>query len=204
MNVKLLVFGLLRYPRDPAMAQLVVSEGRILYPYLTRPEILICMSQEAYEKFEPELKDDGVLLGYALWMRRFGGEVHTMGVMFLIFNPLPYMDATAAWAFRSKWRRVLVGASGMITELFIAAIAVLVWAVRTRQFSDQDRLKMVVFAQEELGKNYGRLKAIVLGLKILLGHDLDKRDHLRREKKLFCSEYVARVYNFIGLDLNSI
>ena len=51
-----------------------------------------------------------------------------MGIMFLIFNPLPYMDATAAWAFRSKWKRVFVGASGMITELFVAACAMFVWA----------------------------------------------------------------------------
>ncbi len=43
-------------------AQLVVSDTEILYPYLTVPEILISMSQEAYEKYEPELKDDGVLL----------------------------------------------------------------------------------------------------------------------------------------------
>ena len=43
-------------------AQLVVSETEILYPYLVAPEILIAMSQEAYEKFEPELKDDGILL----------------------------------------------------------------------------------------------------------------------------------------------
>ena len=66
--------------------------------------------------------------GHAFAVRRFGGEVHTMGVMFLIFNPLPYMDATAAWAFRSKWKRVYVGASGMITELFVAACATFVWA----------------------------------------------------------------------------
>jgi 2-oxoglutarate ferredoxin oxidoreductase subunit gamma len=43
-------------------AQLVVSPERILYPYLTKPDIMVCMSQEAYEKFEPELKDDGTLL----------------------------------------------------------------------------------------------------------------------------------------------
>ena len=60
---------------------------------------------------------------------------------------------------------------------------------------------MIVFAQEELGKSYGRLKTIALGLKILFGYDLDKRDRLRKEGKLYCSEYVARVYNFIGLDL---
>ncbi len=43
-------------------SQLVVSEERVLYPYITRPEVLIAMSQEAYEKYEPELRDDGVLI----------------------------------------------------------------------------------------------------------------------------------------------
>jgi putative peptide zinc metalloprotease protein len=66
--------------------------------------------------------------GHAFAVRRFGGEVHTMGIMFLIFNPLPYMDATSAWTFRSKWKRVFVGAAGMITEVFVAACAVFVWA----------------------------------------------------------------------------
>lgn len=43
-------------------SQLVVSEDRVLYPYITVPEILICMSQEAYEKYEPELREDGILI----------------------------------------------------------------------------------------------------------------------------------------------
>ncbi len=43
-------------------SQLVVSEDRVLYPYITRPEILVSMSQEAYEKYEPELREDGVLI----------------------------------------------------------------------------------------------------------------------------------------------
>ncbi len=66
--------------------------------------------------------------GHAFMVRRFGGEVHTMGVMFLIFNPLPYMDATSAWFFRNKWQRVLVGAAGMIFEIFFAACALFIWA----------------------------------------------------------------------------
>ncbi|MDP6635125.1 MAG: PqqD family peptide modification chaperone [Phycisphaerae bacterium] len=57
-----------------------------------------------------------------------GGEVHTMGIMFLIFMPLPYVDASSAWAFRSKWHRVMVGAAGMFCELAIAAVAAIVWA----------------------------------------------------------------------------
>jgi 2-oxoglutarate ferredoxin oxidoreductase subunit gamma len=43
-------------------SQLVVSDDRVLYPYISAPEILISMSQEAYDKYEPELRDDGLLL----------------------------------------------------------------------------------------------------------------------------------------------
>jgi len=43
-------------------SQVVVSEERVLYPYITRPEILISMSQDAYEKYEPELREDGILI----------------------------------------------------------------------------------------------------------------------------------------------
>lgn len=66
--------------------------------------------------------------GHAAAVRRFGGEVHTMGVMLLLLTPLPYMDSTAAWAFRNKWKRILTSASGMIFELFVAAIALVIWA----------------------------------------------------------------------------
>jgi putative peptide zinc metalloprotease protein len=57
-----------------------------------------------------------------------GGQVHVMGVMFLVFLPLPYMDASSAWAFRKKSHRVIVGLSGMMVELFIASVAAVVWA----------------------------------------------------------------------------
>lgn len=67
-------------------------------------------------------------LGHAFVCKHFGGQVHSLGVMFLIFTPLPYMDASASWGFRSPWRRALVGAAGMLTELFLAALAALVWA----------------------------------------------------------------------------
>lgn len=43
-------------------SQLVVSDDRVLYPYITTPEILISMSQEAYDKYETELHDDGILI----------------------------------------------------------------------------------------------------------------------------------------------
>lgn len=43
-------------------SQLVISDERVLYPYITRPEILVSMSQDAYEKYEPDLRGDGTLI----------------------------------------------------------------------------------------------------------------------------------------------
>jgi len=43
-------------------SQVVVSDERVLYPYIGRPEILVAMSQDSYEKYEPELRDGGALL----------------------------------------------------------------------------------------------------------------------------------------------
>ena len=43
-------------------AQLVLSDSPVLYPYVTQPDILVVMSQEAYVRFGPELKDGGILI----------------------------------------------------------------------------------------------------------------------------------------------
>ncbi|HEY3351922.1 MAG TPA: 2-oxoacid:acceptor oxidoreductase family protein [Polyangia bacterium] len=43
-------------------AQVIVSDDQILYPYVTRPDIMVTLSQDAYAKFGPELKDDGILI----------------------------------------------------------------------------------------------------------------------------------------------
>jgi 2-oxoglutarate ferredoxin oxidoreductase subunit gamma len=43
-------------------SQLVVSEKKILYPYVVRTDYLVAMSQEGYNVFEPEIKDDGVVI----------------------------------------------------------------------------------------------------------------------------------------------
>ncbi|MGA2870325.1 MAG: hypothetical protein ABSF34_14345, partial [Verrucomicrobiota bacterium] len=66
--------------------------------------------------------------GHAFFCRKFGGEVHVMGIMLMIFTPMPFVDATSSWSFRERWKRVLVGSAGMIVELFFAAIAAFIWA----------------------------------------------------------------------------
>lgn len=67
-------------------------------------------------------------LGHAMMNKRFGGPVHTLGLMFLVFTPLPYMDATSSWFFQNRWQRILVGSAGMVVDLFFAAVAAMVWA----------------------------------------------------------------------------
>lgn len=67
-------------------------------------------------------------LGHAAVCKRFGGEVHTIGVMLLLFAPLPYVDASASWGFRRSMPRLLVGAAGVLAELAVAAVAAMVWA----------------------------------------------------------------------------
>ena len=68
-------------------------------------------------------------LGHGYAVKSGDGEVHEMGVMLLVLAPIPYVDASASGAFRSKWRRAFVGAAGMLVELFIAALALIVWAL---------------------------------------------------------------------------
>lgn len=42
--------------------QLIVSPDPVLYPYLTKADVLVAMSQEAYTKFIPGLRPGGTLL----------------------------------------------------------------------------------------------------------------------------------------------
>ena len=68
-------------------------------------------------------------LAHGVAIRRLGGEVHEMGVMFLMLIPVPYVEASAAAAFPSRRDRMLVGAAGVLMELFLAGIAMLVWSL---------------------------------------------------------------------------
>jgi putative peptide zinc metalloprotease protein len=66
-------------------------------------------------------------LGHGFAARAWGGRINEMGLMLLVFAPAPYVDASSSSSFRSKWRRAVVGAAGMLTELFLAALAMYVW-----------------------------------------------------------------------------
>jgi putative peptide zinc metalloprotease protein len=66
-------------------------------------------------------------MGHALTTKVWGGEVHEMGVMLLVFSPVPYVDVSASAAFRSKPRRIIAAAAGMGVELCVASLALFAW-----------------------------------------------------------------------------
>ncbi len=68
-------------------------------------------------------------LGHACATRAWGGEVHEMGVMLLVLLPIPYVDASASSAFPETRRRLVVGAAGMMVELFLASLAMVAWVL---------------------------------------------------------------------------
>jgi len=43
-------------------AQVIISDASIHYPYVRRPDILVCMSQGGFDKFVGEMKEDSLLL----------------------------------------------------------------------------------------------------------------------------------------------
>ncbi|MBK8083032.1 MAG: PqqD family peptide modification chaperone [Devosia sp.] len=65
--------------------------------------------------------------GHAYAAKAWGGQVHEVGIMLLIFVPAPYVDATSATAFQSKARRMVVSGAGIMVEFGLAALAMIFW-----------------------------------------------------------------------------
>lgn len=64
--------------------------------------------------------------GHGLACRHFGGEVHELGLMFLVFAPCLYCNVSDAWRL-PKRARILVGAAGILVEVLLASLAVFGW-----------------------------------------------------------------------------
>jgi putative peptide zinc metalloprotease protein len=94
------------------LADRVLAPGNLLILWLVYPIL------KAFHEF-----------GHAFAVKKLGGEVHEIGIMFLVLTPVPYVDASSASAMSSRWKRALVGAIGLGTELFIASICLFIWTI---------------------------------------------------------------------------
>jgi putative peptide zinc metalloprotease protein len=64
---------------------------------------------------------------HGLVCKKYGGIISEMGIMILWGMPVPYVDVTSSWAFRSKRQRMFTALAGLYVEMFAAALAVLIW-----------------------------------------------------------------------------
>ncbi len=67
-------------------------------------------------------------LSHALVCKRYGGGVYDFGILFILFIPLTYVNASTSWSFANRWQRLHVAVAGIYMELFVAWLAVLYWA----------------------------------------------------------------------------
>ncbi len=79
-------------------------------------------------------------LAHALAIRRFSGDVFEAGVMFLVFVPMPYVNASEANRLRAHGSRALITAAGILAELALAALAMILWT-----YSDPGLWRAVLF-----------------------------------------------------------
>ena len=57
--------------------------------------------------------------GHGLSCKYYGGECHEMGFMLLVFTPCLYCDVSDSWMLPSKWKRMMIGAGGCTSSLFL-------------------------------------------------------------------------------------
>ena len=75
------------------------------------------------------------------------------------------------------------------------------WYCCKKNIAPADRVRMVQFAQEELGKCFARWKMFAISFYILFKRTWINALSCAGRDRLFCSYYVSQVYNSIGLDL---
>ncbi|AEC20410.1 putative membrane Zinc metallopeptidase, M50 family [Pusillimonas sp. T7-7] len=68
-------------------------------------------------------------LGHALVATHFRVRVGHMGVAFLVMWPMLYTDTSESWRLNASRDRLMIAAAGITTELAIAGLSTLLWAV---------------------------------------------------------------------------
>ncbi len=68
-------------------------------------------------------------LGHALVATHFGVRVAHMGIAFVVMWPMLYTDTGESWKLHLRHQRLAVSAAGILTELALAGLATLGWAL---------------------------------------------------------------------------
>lgn len=70
-------------------------------------------------------------LGHAYTATKYGVPVTVMGVAVMVLYPVLYSETTNAWKLQNRRHRMYIAASGVMTELVLASVALVMWHVLT-------------------------------------------------------------------------
>ncbi len=68
-------------------------------------------------------------LGHGIACKHYGGHVPEVGLLFVVFMPLGYVDATSSWRLGNKWHRMAISAAGIWVELVLSSLAAIAWSL---------------------------------------------------------------------------
>lgn len=77
-------------------------------------------------------------ISHGLCSLTYGGTVKSFGFNFVMFFPMPFVDASSIWRLPSKWQRIHVAFAGVYAELLLAATAAIV-----HSYTDNDLARMI-------------------------------------------------------------
>jgi len=150
-----------------------------------------------YDDFRDQIRDGDILL--------YKGQTFISNLI-KIFTKSEYSHAGIAVRWKKRLMVMEAIRKGVIVNPLRRSIhrykGSVEWWSSKKEIDDFVRDKMIIFAQRQLGKDFGFWLLFWFGFMITFFYrDLDKRDAVRRERKLFCSLYVALIYNRAGIDL---
>ncbi|MGB6974817.1 MAG: HlyD family efflux transporter periplasmic adaptor subunit [Terracidiphilus sp.] len=64
---------------------------------------------------------------HGLTCKHFGGQVHSMGLLFLYLTPCFYADVTESWIYATRVQRLWTIIAGIWTEMVVCGIAMFIW-----------------------------------------------------------------------------
>ena len=56
--------------------------------------------------------------GHGLACKRYGGDVHEMGALWIFFTPCFYCNVSDAWLLPSRWKRLLISLAGTYVDFW--------------------------------------------------------------------------------------
>lgn len=129
---------------------------------------------------------------HGLTCKHFGGHVHEMGFLLIFFQPAFYCNVSDAWLFPEKSRRLWVTFAGAWFELFLWALATLVWRVTEPQTA-LHHFALIVVATSAFKSFFNMNPLIKLDGYYLLSDFLDV-PNLRQKASAYLRARVGAVF----------